>query len=543
MTDYGHEIRLGIFPTPDAADPQQAVSLAVAADTSGIDVVSIQDHPYHKGQLDSWTLLSWIAARTTRVRVAQNVANLPLRPPVVLANSVATLDLLSGGRADLGIGTGGFWDAIVAAGGPLRTPGEAVDALIEAVDVVRQVWRGEGSVRVEGEHYQVKGLHSGPAPGGTPALWIGAYGPRMQRVTGRMADGWLPSMGYLAPDKLPEANARIDQAAKRAGRAPQDVVRLYNVHGRLGGSAAGGGGRAGLRGSATDWADQLAELTLEQGMSTFILATDDVRTVQVYGQEVGPALRDLVQAERDRATAQPAPEDDESSPPVEVSTGLGGAGNPAAGVTTVRVPEGIIPTPDDGTRLTGELDWDEPSRPSASPPAGAPTAYLPAQLAAPQHLIDIHDHLRQELARVRDVVDQVREGHLQVGQARSIINTMAMRQNTWTLGAFCQSYCRVVTGHHTLEDRSVFPHLRRAEPGVAPVLDRLEEEHAVIADVLDRLDRALVGLAREEGYGVQGREALAELSHSVDLLTDTLLSHLSYEERELSGPLARHGFA
>ncbi|QFG68337.1 LLM class flavin-dependent oxidoreductase [Ornithinimicrobium pratense] len=544
MTDYGHEIRLGIFPTPDAADPQRAVTLAVAADTSGIDLVSVQDHPYAKDQLDSWTLLSWIAARTTSVRVAQNVANLPLRAPVVLANSVATLDLLSGGRAELGLGTGGFWDAIVAAGGPRRSPGEAVDALIEAIDVVRQVWRGEGSVRVEGEHYRVKGLHSGPAPGGRPAIWIGAYGPRMQRVTGRLGDGWLPSMGYLAPDKLPEANARIDEAAAAAGRAPQDVIRLYNVHGRFGGSTAGAGGQAGLRGSATDWAEQLAELALGQGMSTFILATDDVRTVQVFGQEVGPALRDLVQAERSgRAGGDLAAANDQAPESVEVTTAPGAPGNPGAGVTRAQLPQGIIPTPDDGTRLTGELDWDEPSRPSVGAPAGAPTAYTPAQLAAPQHLIDIHDHLREELSRVREVVDQVREGHLQVGQARSIINTMTMRQNTWTLGAFCQSYCRIVTGHHTLEDRSVFPHLRRAEPGVATVLDRLEEEHEVIADVLDRLDRALVALVDEEGYGGQGRQALDELSHSVDLLTDTLLSHLSYEERELSGPLARHGFS
>src|SRR5690606_35255583 len=133
------------------------------------------------------------------------------RQPVVLARAVATLDLLSGGRADLGLGTGAFWDAIAAAGGPRRTPGEAVDALVEAIDIVRQVWRGEGSVRAEGEHYQVKGLHAGPRPSGDPAIWVGAYGPRMQRVTGRLADGWLPSMGYLPPEKLPEANARIDE--------------------------------------------------------------------------------------------------------------------------------------------------------------------------------------------------------------------------------------------------------------------------------------------------------------------------------------------
>ncbi|MGC5584938.1 LLM class flavin-dependent oxidoreductase [Ornithinimicrobium sp. W1665] len=530
MPDHGHEIRLGIFPTPAAAEPYRAVELGVLADTAGIDLVTVQDHPYQAAHLDSWTLLSWIAARTTRVRLGLNVANLPLRPPVVLARSVATLDLLSGGRADLGLGAGAFWDAIVAAGGPRRSAGESVDALVEAVDVVRQVWSGQGPVRVDGQHYRVEGLHAGPVPGGDPALWIGAYGPRMLRVTGRLADGWLPSMGYLPPEKLGEAGARIDRAATDAGRAPQDVVRLYNVHGRF------GRGSGMLQGGPGDWAEQLAGLALEHGMSTFVLATDDPVAVQTFGQEVGPALRELVLA--GRSSHVPAGRAGPGGSSGEVVGG--GAGTPASGVTTA--PAGIVPTPDDGTRLTGELAWDEDARPSAPAPEGAPTSYPSGRLALPQHLIDIHDHLRTELSSVRDVVDQVRRGHLQVGQARSVINTMAMRQNNWTLGAFCESYCRIVTGHHTLEDRSVFPHLRRREPTLAPVLDRLEEEHEVIADVLDRLDRALVALVEEEGYGQAARSALDELGRSVDLLTDTLLSHLSYEERELVGPLARHGF-
>ena len=494
MTDYGHDIRLGLFPTPDADRVREVVDLAVVADTSGIDLVSVQDHPYQPAHADSTTLLTWIAARTSHVEVAHNVANLPLRDPVTLAKWVATLDRLSGGRVHLGLGTGAFWDGIAAAGGPRRSPGEAVDALVEAIDVVRQVWRGDRSVRSAGEHYTVRGLRAGPVPLGDPQIWIGAYGPRMLRVTGRLADGWLPSMGYLPPSGLPEANARIDEAAERAGRVPRDVVRLYNV--------------SGLRGSTQDQAEQLAELALEHGMSTFVLATDDPDAVRRLGLEVGPALRDLVESERARRAAGP------------------------------RLPA----TPDDGTRLTGELAWDEASRPTSPEPADAPATFTRAQLAAPQHLVDVHDHLRGELTRVRDVADQVRAGHLDVGQARSVLNTMAMRQNTWTLGAFCQSYCRIVTGHHTLEDRSVFPHLRRAEPGVAPVLDRLQEEHEVIAEVLDRLDRALVSLAGEDGYGRSGQAALDELSASVDLLTDTLLSHLSYEERELGGPLARHGF-
>ena len=160
----------------------------------------------------------------------------------------------------------------------------------------------------------------------------------------------------------------------------------------------------------------------------------------------------------------------------------------------------------------------------------------------PQHFVDVHDHLRSELTQVRDVVDQVRRGTLSAGAARSVVNTMAMRQNNWTLGAYCESYCRVVTGHHTLEDRSIFVHLRRAEPDLTPVLDRLEQEHLVIADVLEQVDDALVGLVGADTYGRAGQEALDEIQRSLDLLTDTLLSHLAYEERELLHPLARHGF-
>jgi hypothetical protein len=196
------------------------------------------------------------------------------------------------------------------------------------------------------------------------------------------------------------------------------------------------------------------------------------------------------------------------------------------------------PTPDDGTRLSASLPWDETTRPSYAGPSDA--SY--PQAAVPQHLVDIHDHLRTELAQVRDIVDQVRRGQLTVGAARSEINTMTMRQNNWTLGAYCESYCRIVTGHHTLEDRSVFTHLRRRDPDLGAVLDRLQEEHVVIHDVLEQVDDALVGLVGAPPYGADATAALDELQRALDLLTDTLLSHLAYEERELIPPLARYGF-
>lgn len=193
------------------------------------------------------------------------------------------------------------------------------------------------------------------------------------------------------------------------------------------------------------------------------------------------------------------------------------------------------PTPDDGTRLARQAAWDEGERPSYVLDERRFTAQ---QEATAQHLVDVHDHLRQELEQVRGIVAQVRDGSLGVGAARSAINTMTMRQNNWTLGAYCAAYCRVVTGHHTLEDRAVFPHLRRADPGLAPVIDRLEREHEIIADLLDRLDEALVAVVTSDA----GPPALDALAAEVDLLSDALRSHLAYEERELLAPLAAFGF-
>ena len=257
------------------------------------------------------------------------------------------------------------------------------------------------------------------------------------------------------------------------------------------------------------------ELSLEQGIGTYILGTDDADTIRRFADEVAPAVREQVAAERARPTEPRA------TASVEAET---------------RETLTVQPTPDTGERFSDEMPWDESLRPTHTEPDDA--SHPGAHQAIPQHLVDIHDGLRAELGQVRDIVAQVRTGQLTVGGARSAINTMTMRQNNWTLGAYCESYCRIVTTHHTLEDRSVFPHLRRSELGLGPVLDRLEEEHEVIHDVLDGVDRALVTLVGSDG----GDAALDDLQRQVDLLTDTLLSHLAYEERELIGPLARHGF-
>src|SRR5690606_24259536 len=122
------------FITPLNDPPEQAVDLAVLSEQLGYDLVTFQDHPYQPAFLDTWTLLSWTAARTERIRLSANVHNLPLRPPAVLARAAASLDLLSGGRFELAIGSGAFWDAIEAMGGARLAPADAVTALEQAVE-------------------------------------------------------------------------------------------------------------------------------------------------------------------------------------------------------------------------------------------------------------------------------------------------------------------------------------------------------------------------------------------------------------------------
>src|SRR3954471_19844697 len=174
MTDYGHELRFGTFLTPSAAGATRVLDLAGLTERVGLDLVTVQDHPYQPAFLDTWTLLSVIAARTQRVRVSPNVANLPLRPPALLARAAATLDILSGGRGELGLGAGGFWTAIPAMGGPNREPGAAVDALAEAIPLIRSLWTDSGrGVRLPGEYYSLTGAKPGPVPVHPVEIWVG----------------------------------------------------------------------------------------------------------------------------------------------------------------------------------------------------------------------------------------------------------------------------------------------------------------------------------------------------------------------------------
>src|SRR3954465_9724767 len=168
----------GAFPVPDAERQDEVIEQVLLADRLGLDLVGIQDHPYQRRYLDAWMLMSYLAGRTERVRFFPDVGNLPLRPPAVMAKAAASLDRLTGGRFELGLGAGAFWDGIEAMGGPRRTGPESVDALEEAIQVIRLMWSGDRSVSFSGKHYSLDGLHPGPPPAHDIGIWLGAYGPR-----------------------------------------------------------------------------------------------------------------------------------------------------------------------------------------------------------------------------------------------------------------------------------------------------------------------------------------------------------------------------
>ena len=307
--DYGHPLEFGYFLIPDAADPHGVLETARLADDLGYDLLGVHDHPYQPRHLDTSSLLATILAQTEAVRVFADVGNLPLRPPAVLAMSAAKLDLLSGGRFELGIGAGGYLEAAQAMGAPARTPAESLEALEEAVALIRAFWSGERrGIRFDGSYYQLAGVHPGPVPAHPIQVWIGANRPQALALTGRVADGWVsPLMSYKPPREAAQANLAIDRAARAAGRAPRAIRRIYNVQGAFTGTTQGPAADTdqGIVGPPEHWAEVLTHLALDIGFGTFVLATPpDPHTVATFIEDVAPRVRERV-AERRASSLVP----------------------------------------------------------------------------------------------------------------------------------------------------------------------------------------------------------------------------------------------
>ena len=291
MAENSRSIKFGYFLIPNADAP--LLSTAREAERLGLDYIAVQDHPYQRRFVETWTLLSMIAATTSRIGIFPDVANLPLRPPAVMAKTAASIDLLSGGRFELGLGAGGFWDAIEAYGGPRRTPGASLAALAEAIEVIRKVWSGERNLRFEGKHYQLRGAHSGPLPAHPIGIWLGVTGPRALKLAGRVADGWVPSFrGDLA--KIADMTRRLDDAAAEAGHDPASIRRILNVNGKITDGATNGM----LQGPVNQWAEELTNLAITYNFDTFIFWGEGESQLQRFAEQVMPAVRAQVAAER-----------------------------------------------------------------------------------------------------------------------------------------------------------------------------------------------------------------------------------------------------
>ena len=285
--DYGQPLRFGVFVIPHILAGKRPLDIAQIADELGYDLVGVQDHPYQRSFYDAWTLLTAMAMRTERITVFPDVANMQLREPALLAKAAASLDRLTDGRVELGLGAGGFSPAVVAFGGPELSPGQAVSALEEAMQVIRLVWSAERNLRFEGRYHHLRGANGGPPPAHAIGMWLGAYGPRMLEITGRLADGWVPSFGYLKQEDLGAAGERIDAAAQAAGRDPKAIRRVLNIGPP----------------PEVDAVELMTSLALEQGIDTFIVGEGDEDPrghLSGLMRDVIPRVRDAVAEARER---------------------------------------------------------------------------------------------------------------------------------------------------------------------------------------------------------------------------------------------------
>ncbi|MEU4680195.1 LLM class flavin-dependent oxidoreductase [Micromonospora sp. NPDC023737] len=302
--NYGHRLEFGTLVTPVNASPDNPVALARRSEALGYDLVTFADDPDQPAHLDTWTLLAWVAGRTDRIHLAANVLTVPLRSPAVIARSAASLDLLSGGRLELALGAGDRGPdglaAVAARGGARLDPRAAVDALGESVDVVRAVLDAgdPDPVHYDGEHHRLDGAPRGPLPAHHIPIWLGGTDPRLLRLVGAKADGWLGTLDPAEPDAVRTSNKIIDEAAREAGRDPAEIRRLLNVTGRFAATRQGF-----LHGPATGWVDDLLPLVVENGVGTIVLTTDDMATMERFAREVAPALREAA----DRALPAPLP--------------------------------------------------------------------------------------------------------------------------------------------------------------------------------------------------------------------------------------------
>ncbi|TYB96022.1 LLM class flavin-dependent oxidoreductase [Micromonospora sp. WP24] len=298
MTDYHQPITFGVSLDPSGEKLPETRQLARAADASGLAYLAVQDHAYQPGHLDTWTLISHLAAETDRISFLTDVADLQLRPPTMLAKAGASLSVLTGGRIVLGVGSGPSSDAVAAMGGPRRSGAETITYTAEGLQIMRRALAGE-TVRHLGEQHTVEGYRAGPVPPQPVPLWLGGQRPRMLTVAGRYADGWISPLNiYVPPAEVPARQQIIDDAARAAGRDPARIRRVYNVIGAIGPR----GGGTGLVGDVQLWVDTLTRWAVDLGFDTFVFwpIASPPAQLRVFAEQVVPGVLDQVREIREQ---------------------------------------------------------------------------------------------------------------------------------------------------------------------------------------------------------------------------------------------------
>jgi probable F420-dependent oxidoreductase len=281
----------GLNVSTDASPGTDPVARAQFAEAIGFDFVSANDHPCgDRPTHECWTMLSWIAARTSRIRVATRVMGVPYRPPAMVAKMAATLSQLSGGRLILGLGGGASDEEFRAFGLHVPTAREKVEGLEEAVRIIRGLW-SEEKFTFEGRIFHTDGADLEPKPQHRIPIWLGTFGPRALDVTGRLADGWIPSLDFAPPDRIGTMHERVLRAAREAGRDPEEIAWIYNLQVSVGETRDAGPNV--ISGSPDEVAEQLIRLTKLglQGMNFITVGPEVGEQAERLAKEVLPAVR------------------------------------------------------------------------------------------------------------------------------------------------------------------------------------------------------------------------------------------------------------
>jgi probable F420-dependent oxidoreductase len=285
------QVLVGVSVSSSVEPGSGPVTQARQAEDLGFDFVSASDHLHGESPTyEPWTLLSWIGSATSRIGMLTRVLAAPYRNPAVVAKMAETFDRLSAGRLILGLGGGYMDEEFRAFGAGERTPRDKIDGLEEAVRIVRGLWLEPG-FSFTGRFARVEEARVEPRPEHPIPIWLGTYGPRALDLTGRLADGWIPTLELAPPEQVGAMRDRVLASAREAGRDPDAITCVYNVDVRVDEVAMPEPGV--ISGSADSVAEQLRGF-LDLGFSAISLlpaGPDRAGQVDRLGREVLPALR------------------------------------------------------------------------------------------------------------------------------------------------------------------------------------------------------------------------------------------------------------